>query len=325
VPIKIGVVMDPIATIKIHKDTTFAMLLEAQNRGWEIHYMEQADLYWQDSQVYANTKILSVQDESSHWFDFKKTQTIPLSTLDVVLMRKDPPFDIQYIYTTYLLELAEQAGTLVVNKPQGLRDYNEKLSTAWFPQCCTPTLVTRNADQLRSFIKTHQEIVLKPLEGMGGKSVFLLRENDPNINVIIEDLGHDGTQYIMAQRYIPEITKTGDKRILLIDGEAVPYALARIPQPGDSRGNLAAGAKGVGVELTERDQWICQQVGPKLKEKGLLFAGIDVIGDYLTEINITSPTCIREIDNAFNLNISAQLFDIIENRTRSVSEATPSL
>ncbi|OGI43645.1 MAG: glutathione synthase, partial [Candidatus Muproteobacteria bacterium RBG_16_64_11] len=283
---KLGVVMDPIGSIAFHKDSTLAMLLEAQARGWELHYMEQADLFLRDGEAHARRRHLRVFADPGRWFEFGAESTAPLAALDVVLMRKDPPFDMQYVYTTYLLERAEAAGVLVVNKPQSLRDCNEKLFTAWFPQCTPPTLVTRAAARIRDFLAEHGDIILKPLGAMGGASVFRLRTGDPNVNVAIETLTRDETEYAMAQRFIPEIA-SGDKRILLVDGEPVPYALARVPAPGETRGNLAAGGRGVGVPLSERDRWICGQVGPVLRERGLLFVGLDVIGAWLTEINVT--------------------------------------
>jgi glutathione synthase len=309
----LGVLMDPIRSINIKKDSTFAMLLEAQARGWPVRYMEQGDLFLRDGETFARHRALKVFDDATPWFELGQERTEPLAALDVVLMRKDPPFDMEYVYTTYLLERAEDAGALVVNKPRGLRDANEKLFTAWFPQCTPPTLVTREAARIRRFLAEHGDIILKPLGGMGGESVFRLRAGDPNINVVVETLTADETRFAMAQRFIPEIAQ-GDKRILLIDGEPVPYALARIPAPGETRGNLAAGGTGVGVPLSERDRWICTEVGPRLREKGLLFVGLDVIGDYLTEINVTSPTCIRELDRLYGLNISARLLDAIGAR-----------
>lgn len=305
--------MDPIAAIHIKKDSTFAMLLAAQARGWQLYYMEQADLWLRDGQSGARMRTLEVTDHPEHWFNFNAEHEGPLAELDVILMRKDPPFDLEYIYTTYLLERAEAAGVLVVNKPQALRDANEKLFSAWFPQCTPPTLVTRRAAQLRAFLKEHADIILKPLDGMGGASIFRLRSDDPNISVIIETISHYEQRLVMAQRFIPEIS-AGDKRILLIDGEPIPYVLARIPAPGETRGNLAAGAQGFGQALSEHERWICQQVGPTLRDKGLMFVGLDVIGDYLTEINVTSPTCIRELDALYHLNISALLLDKIELR-----------
>jgi len=312
--VRLGVVMDPIGSIKTYKDSTFAMLLEAQSRGWQIAYMEQADLYLLDGVSRAHTRGLTVEDNTTHWYQFTDSCDEALSELDVILMRKDPPFDSEYIYTTYLLELAEARGTLVINSPQGLRDFNEKLATAWFPQCCPPTLVTRENTRVRDFLRAQEDIILKPLGLMGGASVFRLTQADPNIPVVIEQLTEHGRRFVMAQRYIPEIREGGDKRILLIDGEPVPYALARIPAAGETRGNLAAGGTGVGVELTERDRWICSEIADALRSKGLVFTGIDVIGDYLTEINITSPTCIRELDNIYNINIAGTLLDAVEAR-----------
>ncbi|MCR4300204.1 MAG: glutathione synthase [Sulfuricaulis sp.] len=311
--IRLGVVMDPIGSIKVYKDSTLAMLLEVQSRGWSIRYMEQGDLFLRDGHTFARQRTLKVFDDTNRWFEWGEDSTGPLSELDVILMRKDPPFDMEYIYTTYLLERTEDVGVLVVNKPRSLRDANEKLFTAWFPQCTPPTLVTRARGRLRDFLAEHEDIILKPLGGMGGESIFRLRRGDPNANVVIETLTANASRYAMAQRFIPEIAQ-GDKRILLIDGEPIPYALARVPAEGETRGNLAAGGKGVGVPLSERDRWICTQVGPVLREKGLLFVGLDVIGDYLTEINVTSPTCIRELDRLYNLRISAKLMDAIDAR-----------
>jgi glutathione synthase len=310
-PFRLGCVMDPIAGIHVHKDSTFAMLLEAQTRGWDIAYMEQNDLFLRDGETYARMRRLVLHRDLTHWFDYGEERVAPLSELDAVLMRKDPPFDMEYIYTTYLLEHAEAAhGLLVVNKPQSLRDANEKFFTQWFPQCTPPTLVTREKSRIRAFLSEHGEIVLKPLEAMGGFAIFRLRVDDPNVSVAIETLTELETRFVIAQRFVPEIVD-GDKRILLINGEPVPYALARIPAPGESRGNLAAGATGVGRPLTDRDRWICGQVGPTLREKGIVFAGLDVIGDYLTEINVTSPTGIRELDKMYGLNIAGDLLDAI--------------
>ena len=313
--IKLGVVMDPIATIVIKKDTTFAMLLAAQARGWELYYFEQADLYARGGDAWGRARSLAVRDDPQGWFAFHGERALPLAELDVILMRKDPPFDLEYIYTTYLLELAERVGTLVVNKPRGLRDANEKLFTLQFPQCGPPTLVSREAVRLKAFLREQGDIVVKPLDGMGGASVFRLGPNDPNVNVILETLTDRNRRSTMAQRYIPEVT-AGDKRILLIDGEPVPYALARIPQAGETRANLAAGGRGEGVPLGERDRWICAEVAPRLREMGLMFVGLDVIGDYLTEINVTSPTCARELDARFGLDIGGELMTAIERRLR---------
>ena len=313
--LKLGVVMDPIATITIKKDTTFAMLLAAQARNWELHYFEQADLYARGNEAFGRSRRLRVQDDKHGWYAFHGECELPLAELDVILMRKDPPFDMEYIYTTYLLELAEIAGTLVVNKPRSLRDANEKLFALHFPHCCPPTLVSRDPARFKAFLGEQQDIVVKPLDGMGGASVFRLAQDDPNTNVILETLTAHGRRLSMAQRYVPEVT-AGDKRILLIDGDPVPYALARIPQAGETRANLAAGGRGEGIALNERDLWICAQVAPKLREMGLLFVGLDVIGDYLTEINVTSPTCARELDAQFGLDIGGELMTAIERQLR---------
>ena len=312
-PLNLGVVMDPIATITIKKDTTFAMLLAAQARGWNLHYFEQADLYVSGAEAYGRARALTVRDDKNGWFSFGAVRELPLADLDVILMRKDPPFDMQYIYTTYLLEMAERRGTLVVNKPRSLRDANEKLFALQFPQCIPPTLVSQDAGRIKAFLGEQGDIVVKPLDGMGGASVFRLRGDDANLNVILETLTAHGQRLIMAQRYIPEVV-AGDKRILVIDGEPVPYALARIPQHGETRANLAAGGRGEGQALTDSDYWRCQQVVPTLREMGLLFVGLDVIGDYLTEINVTSPTCARELDAQFGLNIGEQLMAVIAER-----------
>ena len=305
--------MDPIGSISYKKDSTLAMLVEAQSRGWQIYYMEQADLFLRDGKPFGRVRALNVAYDPDHWYDFGEETAMPLDELQVILMRKDPPFDTEYIYTTYILEQAEARGTLVVNRCQSLRDANEKMYTAWFPQCCPPTLVSRKNRQIREFLAEYDDIVVKPLWGMGGAMVFRLRKDDPNVGVVMETLTEHGSRYAMAQRFIPEISK-GDKRILMIDGEPIPYALARIPKFGETRGNLAVGGEGIGVELSERDRWICKQVAPTLREKGLLFVGLDVIGDYLTEINVTSPTCIRELDEHYGINISAQLMDAISAR-----------
>ncbi len=312
-PIKLGMVMDSIDHINIKKDTSFAMLLEAQARGWELHYMELNDLYLRNGRAYARTRTLTVQRNIQQWYQVISEQDILLDELNVILMRKDPPFDQEYIYATYLLERAESGGVYVVNKPQSLRDANEKLFTAWFSQCSAETLVAREPARIRSFLQEQGEIILKPLDGMGGTSIFHIRQDDPNLSVILETMTHYKTRYVMAQKYIPEIKK-GDKRILMINGEAVPYALARIPAEGETRGNLAAGGRAEGRPLTEQDWWITRQVGPTLREKGLVFVGLDVIGDKLTEINVTSPTCVQELDKQFGLNIAGQLMDHIEKK-----------
>jgi len=305
--------MDPIGSINIAKDSSFAMLLEAQQRGYHLYYMEMADLELNAGKAMARMQPLQVKNNTEHWFDLGPATTQALAELDVILMRKDPPFDVEYIYATYILDAAEKDGTLVVNKPASIRNANEKIFATEFTDCVAPSLVTRRSDSLRDFLTEHDDIILKPLGEMGGASIFRVKTNDPNISVIIENLTRHGTSYIMAQRFIPEIS-AGDKRILLIDGEPVPYALARIPAKGETRGNLAAGGRGEGIPLSERDMEICLQIGPVLKEMGLIFVGIDVIGDYLTEINSTSPTCIKELDTQFNLNISAQLMDAIEKK-----------
>jgi len=306
--LKIGVVMDPIEGINFKKDSTLAMLLEAQSRGWELYYMEQADLYIAHDIARAKMKKLNVFNDADNWFELSAAEDLNLDSLDAILMRKDPPFDMNYIYSTYILEKAEEKGTIIINKAQSLRDANEKLFTNNFSQCMPPTLVSSQAEHIKAFYEEHNDIILKPLDGMGGASVFRIKEGDSNLSVIIETLTEHGTKLTMAQRFIPEI-KDGDKRILLINGHPVPYALARIPAKGETRANLAAGGEGIGIELTDRDRWICGQVAPLLKEKGLIFVGIDVIGDYLTEVNVTSPTCIRELDKQYNINISAILMD----------------
>jgi glutathione synthase len=310
---RLGVVMDPIGSINYKKDSTLAMLLAAQARGWELWYMEQSDLFLRDSECHARMARLEVRADPHDWYSLQPATTAPLHTLDVVLMRKDPPVDLEYFYTLYLLERAEACGALVVNRPAAVRNANEKLYTAWFSQCCAPMYVSRSRQRLKEFLETHGDIVVKPLNGMGGASVFRIRRDDPNLHVILETITDNGRQSAMAQRYIPEIS-AGDKRILMIDGEPFPHALARIPAAGESRGNLAAGGTGVGVDLDERDRWICSQVGPTLREQGLLFVGLDVIGDYLTEINVTSPTCIRELDAQYGSDIAGLLMDAIAAR-----------
>jgi glutathione synthase len=314
VTIRLGVVMDPIGSIHYRKDSTLAMLWEAQARGWEIAYLEQRDLFVQDDRAYGRTRALTVYRDASRWFELSsEPRDEPLGALDVILMRKDPPFDLQYLYTTYILERAEAEDVLVVNRPQALRDANEKLFLAQFAACAPPTLVTSEHARLRDFLATHGDIILKPLDGMGGSSVFRLRSDDPNVNVTIETLTQHGGRHIMAQRFVPEIAQ-GDKRILLIDGDPVPYALARRAQPGETRANLAVGGVYAGVALSARDRWICEQLAPALRDRGLMFVGIDVIGDFLTEINVTSPTCIRELDTIYGLNIAGQLLDTIAEK-----------
>jgi glutathione synthase len=313
--IKIGIVMDPIGSISPKKDSSLAMLLEAEKRQYEIYYMEQKDLYLIKGIAKANSLIINVKDDDKSWYDIQKKITINLGDLDVILMRKDPPFDMEFIYTTYILERAENQGALVINKPNSLRDMNEKVYTAWFPDCAPLTLVTRSMTEMKSFLNEHKKVVIKPLDGMGGRSIFVVNHDDGNANVIIETLTDHGSRFAMSQVYVPEI-KQGDKRILLIDGEPVPYSLARIPSADDNRGNIVMGASVEGRNLTEQDYIICKKIGPILKKKGVLFCGIDVIGDYLTEINSTSPTGIRELDRFFDLNIAGLLFDAIENKIK---------
>lgn len=312
--IKLGIVMDPIEHIKPYKDSSFAMLLEAQRRGYELFYMQPQDIYVQNAQPFAITSELKVWDRNDgQYHGFGASKATPLAELDMILIRQDPPFNNDYLYSTHMLELAEAQGVLVVNKPQSLRDANEKLFANWFPECTPSTLVSAQADLLKAFVDEQQDTIFKPLDAMGGASIFRVQKGDPNLSVIIEIMTDHGQHHIMAQRYLPEIS-AGDKRILLIDGEPIPYALARIPQSGETRGNIAAGGRGEGIELTERDRWLCQQIAPKLREKGLIFVGLDVIGDYVTEINVTSPTCIRELDSQFGLNIAGTLFDCLESK-----------
>lgn len=309
--VQLGIVMDPIQGIHYKKDSTLAMLWEAQKRNWKIHYFEQKNLFLRDGIPFGNAYQLHVFQDSSNWFKLLNQKCLPLAELDIILMRKDPPFNEEYIYTTHLLEHAERLGTVVVNSPQALRDYNEKLFASYFPQCSPPSLVTRSISQLQAFWREYGDIVCKPLNSMGGASVFRIQEKDVNANVIFEILTRHESSYIMAQQFIPAIAQ-GDKRILMVDGEPVPYTLARVPQKNDWRGNLAAGAEGIVQPLSERDHWICSQVGPMLRSRGLFFVGLDVIGDYLTEVNITSPTGIREIDAGANINIGALFLDVVE-------------
>ena len=312
--LNIGIVMDPIESITPYKDSSLAMLLEAQRRNAEIHYFQQKDLKMLGGQAIGHSRRLKVADDNSAWFEIGASQELALGDLDVILMRKDPPFDMEYVYTTYILDRAREAGALIVNHPQALRDMNEKAYTAWFPECTPVTLITRSMGEMKAFLLEHEHIVVKPLDGMGGRSIFVIKKGDNNANVIFETLTDYGQRFAMAQVFIPEINK-GDKRILLINGEAVPYALARIPSADDNRGNLVTGAKGVGQELSDADRAICEKIGPVLRDNGVLFAGIDVIGAFLTEVNVTSPTGIRELDDQFGLNIAGLLFDAIENET----------
>ncbi|MEX0605753.1 MAG: glutathione synthase [Marinobacter sp.] len=313
--VRLGVVMDPIEDIHFKKDSSLAMLLAAQKRGWEIEYMELPDLYLQGGRAMARTRDLTVHLDPDHWYSFGQSRDRDLGELDVILMRQDPPVDREFLMATYILEAAELAGALIVNPPAALRDCNEKLFATQFEDCTPPLIVTRSAARLKAFHAEHRDVIMKPVDGMGGRSIFRVKEGDANLGVIIETLTQNGEHQAMAQKFIPQISE-GDKRILLIEGEPVPYALARIPSHGENRGNLAAGGRGEGRELTDRDREICARVAPAIKEKGLIFVGIDVIGDYLTEINVTSPTCIRELDAAFGISISDLLMDAIERRLK---------
>ena len=313
---QLGVVMDPIAGINPKKDSTLAMLLAAAARGWDIVYFEQQNLAVRDGEAEGSGRRLEVRTSPDDWFTLGDAWHGPLDSLDALLMRKDPPFDMEFVYTTYILQLAEQAGLLVVNKPQSLREINEKVYTAWFPECTPPSLISRSRTALLEFLDEHNKVVFKPLDGMGGRSIFVVEKGDVNTNVVIETLTDYESRFTLCQRYIPEIT-AGDKRILLINGKPIDYALARIPAPGESRGNLVMGATGEGRELTERDRWIAEQVGPELAERGVIFAGLDVIGDYLTEINVTSPTGIRELDAQFGISIADELIAAIETHLES--------
>ncbi|ABV85927.1 glutathione synthase [Shewanella pealeana] len=311
--IKLGIVMDPISDINIKKDSSFAMLMAAQSRGYQLFYMEMKDLAMVNGQAMATMRALTVKNDPQEWYQLEEAVDTPLADLDVILMRKDPPFDTEFVYSTYMLERAEEQGVLIVNKPQSLRDANEKLFTAWFSEFTPETIVTRDEQRIRAFHQAKGDIILKPLDGMGGSSIFRVKKDDPNLGVIIETLTAEGSQYAMAQAFIPDIT-AGDKRILVVDGEPVPYSLARIPQKGETRGNLAAGGRGVAQPLSESDWHIARTIGPELKKRGLIFVGLDVIGDKLTEINVTSPTCIKEIEAAFDVDITGMLMDAIEQR-----------
>jgi glutathione synthase len=315
--LRIGVLMDPIATINTEKDTTLGLLRAASAAGHQLTYLEQADLTVRNGETMASLRSLTVYDDDTDWYAMGERYDASLSTLDVVLMRKDPPFDMEFFYTTQLLENAERRGTLIVNRCASLRDCNEKLFATQFPECCPPLLVSRDPTALKAFHAEHGDVIFKPLDGMGGQSIFRVKEKDPNLNVILETLTDNGGVTIMAQQYLPAI-KDGDKRVLMINGEAVPFCLARLPMAGENRGNLAAGGSGIVQPLSDRDRWIAEKVGPTLREKGLLFVGLDIIGDYLTEINVTSPTCMREIDRAKNTQIAEQLIACIE---REVSES----
>jgi glutathione synthase len=312
--LRVAVVMDPVEQIKPAKDTTLAMMLAAQRRGWELAYLELRHMWLRDGVAMGRAHAVEVRDDAKDWFSRGEPQTTRLGDFDVILMRKDPPFDTEYIYSTYILERAELQGALVVNRPQGLRDMNEKVFTAWFPECCAPTLISRDMADMHAFLREHQRAVCKPLYGMGGRSIFVLDADDKNASVVFETLTEYGTRYAIVQRYIPDIVTTGDARVILVDGEPVPYALARIPSASDNRGNLAAGAKGVGRPLDERDRWLAATIGPALRERGMLFVGLDVIGGFVTEINVTSPTGVRELDRQFGLDIAGQLMGAIAAR-----------
>jgi glutathione synthase len=312
--LNVAVVMDPIEDIKPAKDTTLAMMLAAQRRGWTLSYLELRQLWLRDGVAWGRAHPVEVRDDLDDWFTRGEPATRRLSEFDAILMRKDPPFDTEYIYASYILERAEVAGALVVNRPQGLRDMNEKVYTAWFPECCAPTLITRDMADMHAFLREHGRAVCKPLYGMGGRSIFVLEAGDKNASVVFETLTEYGTRYAIVQRYIPDIVTTGDSRVILVDGEPVPYALARIPSAADNRGNLAAGAKGVGRPLNDRDRWLADRIGPALRERGMLFVGLDVIGGFVTEINVTSPTGVRELGKQFGIDIADQLMDAIARR-----------
>ncbi len=315
--VRLVVVMDPIEAIKPAKDSTLAILLAAQARGWQLFYAEQKDLWMRDGVAFGRLAPLQVLDDSVAWFGREEAQNAKLGEFDVILMRKDPPVDMEYLYTTYILDQAQLQGALVCNRPQGLRDMNEKVYTAWFPQCCAPTLITRDMRDMREFLREHGKAVCKPLDGMGGKSIFVLEQGDKNRNVVFETLTGNGTRYALVQRYLPEIVTAGDCRIILVDGEPVPFALKRIPTEEDNRGNLAAGARAESRPLNDRDRWLCSQIGPKLKAEGMIFVGLDVIGDYVTEINVTSPTGIRELNKKHGIDIGGMLVEAIQRTLRA--------
>jgi glutathione synthase len=312
--VRLGVIMDPIHAIHYAKDSTLAMLLAAQARGWSLVYLEQRDLWLRDGIAWGRTRALRVKADPAGWFELAEPAVMPLGQLDCILMRKDPPFDVEYIYTTYILERAELAGARVVNHPRGLRDMNEKVYTAWFPECCAPTLITRDMADMAAFLREHGKIVCKPLHGMGGRSIFVLEQQDKNMGVVFETLTDYGQRFAIVQRYLPEIATDGDTRVLLIDGEPLPYVLARIPLPHDNRGNLAAGARAQVRPLSERERWLAGRIGPALAAQGMLFVGLDVIGGHVTEINVTSPTGIREIEKQHPIGIGERLMQAIERR-----------
>ena len=309
---KIAFVVDPLDEFKIVKDSTYAMMREAAARNHEMHVLRQQDLMWSKGTVSGNARRLHITGKKDPWYQVEAARSTPLTTYDAVVMRKDPPFDMEYVYSTYLLELAQAQGARVFNDPRAIRDCNEKMTIALFPQFTAPTLVTRNDEMIRAFLGEHRDIIIKPLDGMGGTSIFRVQERDPNLNVIIETVTHYGRRTVMAQRYIPEIVD-GDKRVLLIGGKPAPYALARIPKPGETRGNLAAGGTGVARKLTPRDREIAETLGPLLYARGLLLVGLDVIGDYLTEVNVTSPTCFQEIHDQTGFNVAGMMLDSLES------------
>jgi glutathione synthase len=311
--------MDPIGSITPYKDSTLAMLLAAQARGWQLHYMEMGDLRIRDGRAEADMRPLTVRDDRRDWFTLGEAAVGAPGELDIILMRTDPPVDLRYIAATYILERAEAEGALVVNRAAALRDTNEKVVTAWLPQCCPPGLLTSSGEELKAFLRLHGAIVVKPIWGMGGRGIFVVREGDPNTSVIMEELTARGQRYIAAQAFIADVASTGDKRILLIDGEPVPHAIARIPAAGELRANIAAGGTAEPAELTDRERWICREIAPELRARGLIFVGIDVIGGYLTEVNVTSPTCIREIDRFFGVDVAGTLLDALERRLSAVS------
>jgi glutathione synthase len=312
----LAVLMDPPESLKPAKDSTIAMLAAAARRGCETWCFTQADLSVRDGRAYARLREIEVAGSGKDWYRTGDPVVRPLAGIDAVLMRKDPPFDAEYVYTTYLLERAEQEGVLIVNRPQGLRDMNEKVYTAWFPECCAPTLITRDMDGMRAFLDEHERIVCKPLDGMGGRSIFVVARGDPNARVVFETLTDYGSRYAIAQRHLPEIAETGDARILLVDGQPVPHALVRMPAPGDHRGNLAAGARATARALTDRDRFLCSRIGPVMRERGMLFVGLDVIGGFVTEINVTSPTGIRELEKMQGHDIAGALIDTVLARLR---------
>ena len=308
---KLAVILDPLEEIKTYKDTTYAIMREAAKRGHSIYALMQGDVFLRDGVVKGYARELTLKDDAYDWYDASEPKAAPLKDFGAVLMRKDPPFGMEYVYSTYLLELAEQQGARIVNSPRAVRDYNEKLAIAKFPEFVTPTLVARNPDEIKDFIREHGDCILKPLDGMGGTGIFRVSPTETNLNAIIEVLTQEGARTIMAQRLIPEISK-GDKRVLVIDGKVVPYVLARIPKAGETRGNLARGGTGVAQPISKREREIAEALGPKLKSDGLLLVGLDIIGDYLTEVNVTSPTCMREIEDQTGFNSAALMVDALE-------------